>query len=312
MFRRDFFTAAAVGTGAALLAGSSLAASTDNGRGKQQSGARRLSGSMIQTRDGAELFYRDWGTGQPVVFLSGWTLPSESWSYVMTPLSESMRCVAFDRRGHGRSSDPGRGYDYDTLANDLADVLEALDLRDVTLVAHSMSGGEAARYLSRVGSKRIARLVLVATTLPYLTRTADNPFGVEAQVFEQARQNFLLKDFPKWLRDNARPFVVAETSTEIMDWLHGMMMQCSMKAVIECNRAFTSTDFRAEVAKITVPTLLIHGDKDVSSPIPISAARVEQIIPGAKLQVYAGAPHGIFVTHAAQIVTDLRAFIRTA
>lgn len=310
MQRRDLFTATAA-TAATLLAPRAVMARTVEGDGGARN-ARRSSGSMIQTRDGTELFYRDWGVGKPVVFLSGWTLPSESWSYVMAPLSQSVRCVAYDRRGHGRSSDPGRGYEYDTLSNDLADVLDALDLREVTLVAHSMSGGEAVRYFSTHGAKRIERLVLVATTLPFLTKTADNPFGLEAAAFEQMRQQALMQDFPKWLHDNARPFVTPETSTQMMDWIRNMMMQCSMKAMIDCNRAFTSTDFRAEIAQLTLPTLLIHGDKDASSPLPISAARAEKLFPNARLKVYSGGPHGVFATHAPQIISDVKEFMRMA
>ena len=230
----------------------------------------------------------------------------------MAPLAESgLRCIAYDRRGHGRSSDPGRGYDYDTLADDLADVLEALDLRDVTLVAHSMAGGEAVRYVSRHGSKRIARLALVGTTLPFLTRTADNPDGVDPALFEHLRRNFLLKDYPKWLQDNGRPFVVPETSNEMMSWIRGLMTQCSMQAVVECNRALTSTDFRTELSKLALPTLLVHGDKDVSAPAPISAMKTQKLLTNSTLTIYEGAPHGLMFTHAERLGRDLRQFIRS-
>src|SRR5215471_15735107 len=168
--------------------------------------------STIVTGDGTNLFYRDWGSGKPVVFIAGWGMPSDMWNYQMTTLSErGFRCIAYDRRGHGRSSDPGRGFDYDTLSNDLAGVLEALDLREVTLVSHSMGGGEAIRYLTRHGASRIARIALVATSAtPYLQKSADNPDGLDGQIFEHVR-NALLHDFPKWTEDNARPFVVRET-----------------------------------------------------------------------------------------------------
>ncbi len=159
-----------------------------------------MSGPFIETRDGTQLFYRDWGSGAPLVFISGWALTSDCWGYQMAPLSDSgLRCIAYDRRGHGRSSDPGRGFDYDTLADDLAAVLDALDLKNVTLVTHSMAGGEAVRYLSRHGSKRVARVALIAATLPFLTKTADNPDGIDPAVFENARRNVLLRDFPKAL-----------------------------------------------------------------------------------------------------------------
>ena len=155
--------------------------------------------SFIEARDGTSLFYRDWGTGKPLVFLSGWTLSTEMWTHQMVPLSErGLRCIAYDRRGHGRSSDPGRGYDYDTLADDLAAVLEALELRDVTLVGHSMASGELVRYLTRHGAERVSGLVFLApAATPFLLKTADHPQGVDGAVFEHVRTQVLLKDFPR-------------------------------------------------------------------------------------------------------------------
>ncbi|QRK08845.1 alpha/beta hydrolase [Archangium violaceum] len=267
----------------------------------------------ILTRDGVDLFYRDWGTGRPVVFLSGWALCSDMWNYQMVPLSEQgLRCVAYDRRGHGRSSDPGRGYDYDTLADDLAFVLEALDLREVTLVGHSMASGELVRYLTRHGAGRIARLVFVApAATPFPLKTADNPEGIDASVFEYVRDQLMLRDFPKWLADNARPFVTEETSPEMVEWIMSLMRQCSMKAVIECNRSSTTTDFRAELPRIKLPTLVIHGDKDVSAPLELTGRKTARLIPGSRLEVYEGAPHGLFVTHMDRLNADLLAFART-
>ncbi|WNG39419.1 alpha/beta hydrolase [Archangium violaceum] len=266
----------------------------------------------IRTRDGVDLFYKDWGTGRPVVFLSGWALCSDMWNYQMLPLSEQgLRCIAYDRRGHGRSGDPGRGYDYDTLADDLAAVLEALDLREVTLVGHSMSSGEMVRYLSRHGAGRIARLAFVApAATPFPLKTADNPEGIDASVFEYARNQLMLRDFPKWLADNARPFFTAETSLEMMEWIMSLMRQCSMKAVIECNRSGTTTDFRVELPRIRLPTLVIHGDKDVSAPLELTGRKTAQLIPGSRLKVYEGAPHGLFVTHMNRLNADLLAFAR--
>jgi non-heme chloroperoxidase len=267
--------------------------------------------SVIQTRDGVALHYRDWGEGKPVLFLHAWALPSDMWNYQMVPLSESgLRCIAYDRRGHGRSSDPGRGYDFDTLADDLATVLETLDLREVTLVGHSFASGEMVRYLTRHGPERVARLVFVApAATPFLLRTADNPDGVDGSVFEHFRQNLLLRDYPKWLEDNARPFFVAETSRDMMDWVKGMMLRASMKALIECNRAMTSTDFRPELPRIAVPTLVIHGDKDASAPIDLTGRRTAELIRGAELKVYEGAPHGLFITHMDRLNTDLLTFL---
>jgi non-heme chloroperoxidase len=311
MQRRELLKAA--GT-AALASAAAIAASAPavaaQGRRARESKGLSVSGSFVQARDGTQLFHRDWGSGATVVFLSGWALTSDSWAYQMAPLSErNLRCISYDRRGHGRSSDPGRGYEYDTLADDLADVLAALDLRRVTLVAHSMAGGEAVRYLTRYGSARVARLALVGTTLPYMTKSADNPNGVDPAVFEHARRTSLLKDFPKALNDNLRPFVVAETSTEMVDWIRGQMLQCSMKALVDCNRALTATDFRPELKKVDVPSLLVHGDKDVSAPLGLTGRNAAALLPSAQLKIYEGAPHGLMLTHTERFNRDLLEFV---
>jgi non-heme chloroperoxidase len=271
----------------------------------------RVAGPFIETRDGTQLFYRDWGTGEPLVFMSGWALTSDCWAYQTAPLSESARCIAYDRRGHGRSSDPGRGFDPDTLADDLAAVLDALDLKKVTLVTHSMAGGEAVRYLSRHGSKRVARLALIAATLPFMTKTADNPDGIDPAVFENGRRNVLLRDFPKALRDNMRPFGVAETSDAMLEWIAGLMLRCSMKALVECNRSLTGTDFRPDLAKVDVPTLIVHGDKDVSAPLAITGRKTAALMPQATVKIYEGAPHGLFLTHAERLNKDLLEFTKS-
>jgi len=267
----------------------------------------------ITTRDGQHLFYKDWGKGAPVVFLAAWALPSDMWDYQMVPLSEQQfRCVAYDRRGHGRSSHDGEGYDYDTLADDLAAVLDTLDLRGVTLVGMSMSGGEMVRYLTRHGADRVARLAFVATdATPCRMQTADNPTGIPADRGEYFRRSVLLRDYPKWLEDNRPPFFIPETSPQMQEWVRTMMLGNSMKAVIECNRALTSTDFRNELPSIKVPTLLIHGDKDVSAPIDLTARPTARLIPGAHLTVYEGAPHGLFLTHMNRLTSDLLAFGRS-
>jgi pimeloyl-ACP methyl ester carboxylesterase len=227
----------------------------------------------------------------------------------MAPLSEAgFRCIAYDRRGHGRSADPGRGFDYETLAEDLADVLNALDLTGVTLVAHSMGSGEAVRYLRRHGGQRIARLALVGAILPFLAKTPDNPDGTDAAVWEGFRRNVLQKDFPQWLDDNARPFFVADTPVGMVSWVKNMMLGCSMKAVVECNRAVTTTDFRAELPRLQLPTLVIHGDRDASAPLDFTGRRVASLIPGARLEVYPNAPHGLPLTHSGQLNRDLLDF----
>ena len=273
---------------------------------------RNQSRRYIDTRDGQHLSYKDWGSGPAVVFLAAWALPSDMWDYQMVPLSEQgLRCVAYDRRGHGRSSRPGAGYDYDTPADDLAAVLDALDVRNVTLVGMSMAGGEMVRYLTRHTARRIARLVFVATAAtPFLTQTADNPTGIPAERFEAFRRNILLRDYPKWLEDNRQPFFVADTSPQMQEWVRSMMLGASMKAIVECNRSMTSTDFRSELRKIDVPALVIHGDRDVSAPLELTGRPTATLIPGAELRVYEGAPHGLFVTHMARLTDDIRSFAK--
>jgi Predicted hydrolases or acyltransferases (alpha/beta hydrolase superfamily) len=310
MHRRDLLkgASAAIG-GAALVAADGVLAERRASRG---SASGNRVGPFVETRDGTQLFYRDWGAGTPLVFLSGWALTSECWAYQMAPLSDSgLRCIAYDRRGHGRSSDPGHGFDYDTLADDLAAVLDALDLQNVTLVAHSMAGGEAVRYLTRHGSKRVARMALVAATLPFMTKTADNPDGIDPAVFENGRRNVLMRDFPKALHDNLRPFVVPETSDALLSWIEGLMLECSMRALLDCNKALTATDFRAEVAKIAVPTLIVHGDKDVSAPLAITGRKTAALLPSATVKLYDGAPHGLLFTHTERLNKDLQEFVAT-
>lgn len=266
--------------------------------------------NYIQTPTGANLFYRDWGTGKPVVFLSGWALTSEMWGYQMVPLTDAgRRCIAYDRRGHGRSSDPGRGFDYNTLADDLAAVLNHLDLRDVTLVGHSMAGGEIARYLTRHGAERIEKVVFVAPTLPFPLQTPANPDGVPRLIFDQIRAA-LMTDYPKWLEENAAPFVTPETSPEMRQWIKGMMLTVSQKALMDCNRAMIETDFRAELQQITVPTLVLHGTADQSAPLELTGRKVAALVPNSKLAIYDAAPHGLFVTHKDRINVDLLAFVQ--
>jgi non-heme chloroperoxidase len=268
--------------------------------------------NTIRTADGADLFYRDWGTGTPVVFLAGWALPSDFWSYQMAPLSEAgFRCIAYDRRGHGRSSDPGRNFDFDTLANDLETVLDALNLSDVQVVAHSMSAGEVVRYFSRPRLVRIRRIALIGPTLPCLAKSADNPEGIDRHLLDATRQQILAQGFPAWLDDNARPFVTADTGADTVTWIKNMMLPCSLKAVLDCNRALIEADFRAELKQIQIPTLIIHGDRDASAPLELTARRIVPLMSDVRLTVYEGAPHGLPVTHAARLNQELQGFLRS-
>jgi pimeloyl-ACP methyl ester carboxylesterase len=243
--------------------------------------------------------------------MAGWTLSSEMWAYQMEPLSrQGFRCIAYDRRAHGRSSDPGRGFDYDTLADDLADVIRVLGLENVTLVAHSFASGEVVRYLTRHGSKRVARVALVApAAIPFLLRTDDNPAGIPEPVFDQARDAFL-SDFAGWAQANAEPYFVPGTSRAAIDWTIRMMMQTSLQAAGELNRVQVTTDFRPELGQIDVPVLIVHGDRDASAPIELTARPAAALIPGARLVVYEGGPHGLYFTHQRELNQDLVRFVQ--
>lgn len=266
---------------------------------------------FVTAEDGTQLYFKDWGEGRPIVFISSWSANADMWQYQMAPMAAAgFRCVAYDRRGHGRSSQPSTGYDYDTLADDLAAVIDDRDLRGATLVGHSMAAGEIVRYLSRHGKGRVARVVLIAPTTPFVLQTPDNPDGVPNAIFEQVRAQ-LAADFPRWLADNADPFFVPETSPAMRAWVLGLSLQCSLVAALGCNHAFCETDFRAELPKISVPTLVIHGDKDASTPLELTGRRTAKLIPGAELKVYEGAPHGLMFTHMERLNRDLIEFARS-
>lgn len=304
MNRRDFVAVSAVAGGVAAAEVSAVAARTPRSR------AHRMDRENVLTRDGVRLAIRDWGKGEPVLFLSGWCLNSDFWCYQMTELvAQGYRCIAYDRRGHGRSSDPGDGYDYETLTADLADVIEALDLQRLTIVGYSMSSGELAMYLSRYGQARVRKAVFIGATTPFMMKTADNPMGIERALLSSGLEP-LKRDFPGWIGENAGPFFTSDTSQDMITWGKGLMLQTSLQAALECARASAETDFRADLEKIRVPTLVIHGDKDASNPLPLTGKRTAALIPGAKLVVYEGAPHGLPLTHTQQLNEDLIRFLR--
>jgi len=257
--------------------------------------------SFVETDDGASLFHLDWGVGKPVLFTHAWALNADVWEYQLTELvDQGMRCVAYDRRGHGRSSDPGRGYDYDRLADDLAAVIERLDLRDVTLVAHSMGNGEAVRYLSRHGSARIARLVMTSTVPPQ----SSGKFDALIAALKQDRPAFFAKGIGAFT--GGHPAV----SSAMNDWLIAQFMRSSPKAVVDCMRAISRGDFAAEMRAVTVPTLVVHGDKDLVNPLDRTGKKVAELIPGATLKVYEEGPHGLVITHRERLAKDILAFAR--
>jgi pimeloyl-ACP methyl ester carboxylesterase len=264
----------------------------------------------IYAKDGTRLFHRDWGEGQPVVFAASWALSSEMWAYQVAHLSErGFRCIAFDRRGHGRSDVPGRGYDMDTLADDLAAVIDTLGLRDVILVGHSMGGGEVVHYLARHGTVKVKKVALVAAAAPYIVQTADNPYGAP-MAYHQARLKAFATDFPQWAMDNQAPFFTAETSPAMKAWLTDQLLETPVPVAIAAFKALIGKDLRPDLEKIDRPTLVVHGDKDASAPLAITGERLAAGIRGAELKVYRGAPHGLFVTHMDQLNADLEAFFK--
>jgi non-heme chloroperoxidase len=264
----------------------------------------------IRTPDGVNLFYRDWGTGEPLLFLSGWTLNSSMWAYQMQTLADGgLRCVAYDRRAHGRSSDPGKGYDFNTLADDLKCVIDALGLKGVTLIAHSFSSGEVVRYLSRHGSSRISGVVFVApAAIPFLLKTDDNPGGVDGAVFEQLRAA-LMEDFPGWAESGAEAYFAGLASRALIDATIDMMNLTSHQAMLALSRIQPTTDFRAELKGIMIPTLLIHGDRDASAPAELTSIPAAKLISGAQLIIYEGAPHGLYWTHKQRLNQDIERFV---
>jgi pimeloyl-ACP methyl ester carboxylesterase len=311
MDRRDMLkSAASTALGTGLLAaatGDATSAQPTSSREKMRGGA-----DYVECADGTKLAYTDWGAGKPVVFIHAWALPSAMWDYQRVPLSEQgLRCIAYDRRGHGRSSVPNGGYDCDSLADDLSTLLTELDLREVTLVSHSFGVAEVVRYLTRHGSSRIEKIALVAPAgTPFATKTADNPNGVPPEQLEFFRTKILQQDFPKWLEDNKKPFFTADTSPGLQNWVLQLMLTTPLHVAVEYNRQITSTDFRAELPKISVPTLILHGDNDASAPIDLTGRPTAALIRNAQLKVYEGAPHGLFLTHKERVNADLLGFIK--
>ncbi|MFZ5957876.1 alpha/beta fold hydrolase [Pseudomonas sp. QL9] len=269
--------------------------------------------STFLTRDGSEIYFKDWGSGKPVLFSHGWPLDGDMWEVQMEYLSSrGYRTIAFDRRGFGRSSQPWNGYDYDTFADDIAQLIEHLDLREVTLVGFSMGGGDVSRYIARHGSSRVAGLVLLGAVTPIFGRTADYPQGVDTAVFDGIVAG-LRQDRAQFIADFASPFYGInhgqKVSQGVLTQTLNIALLASIKGTIDCVTAFGGTDFRADMAKIDVPTLVIHGDDDQIVPFETTGKLAAQMIPGAQLKVYAGAPHGFAVTHAQQLNEDLLAFL---
>ena len=266
--------------------------------------------SAVRTRDGVGLFVRDWGEGRPVLFVHSWAMSSPMWAYQAADLSDrGLRCVAYDRRGHGRSDVPAGGYDMDTLADDLGEVIEQLDLRDVVLVGHSMGCGEILRYVSRHGTGRVARIAFLAPATPFALQTPDNPHGAPQAYFDQMWAAWA-RDFPHWVEENKGPFFTPQTSPQMVDWVVRILLETPAPIAIATSRAMVAADLRGDLAKVDRPTLILHGDKDASAPLELTGRPTAAGIRGAELKVYPGAPHGLFVTHMDQVNADLLAFAR--
>jgi non-heme chloroperoxidase len=271
--------------------------------------------SMITTKDGTMLYYNDWGSGQPVVFSHGWPLSADAFEDQMFYLAQhGYRCIAHDRRGHGRSSQPWQGNDMDTYADDLAALVEALNLKDAVHVGHSTGGGEVARYIGRHGTRRVAKAVLIGAVPPVMIKSDKNPGGTPMEAFNQIRAN-VLADRSQFWKDLSMPFYGynrpgAKVSEGVREsfWLQGMM--AGMPASYFCVKAFSETDMTEDLKKFDVPTLIMHGDDDQIVPFADAGALSAKIVKGAELKVYKGAPHGMCTTLKDEVSADLLAFIR--
>lgn len=267
------------------------------------------------TSNEVKLFYQDIGQGKPVVLISGWPSNSQMWESQLDALPKNnLRCIAYDRRGFGKSDKPWESYDYDTLTSDLDQLLKQLDLRGVTLVGFSMGGGEVARYLSKYNTEgRVSKVILISTVLPFLLKTDNNPQGLPQEMFDQMREE-IYADRPKFLANFGKDFYGVSllnktVSSEFLDWNQSVTLQSNGNATVKAMKSWSTTDFREDIKNINVPTLIIHGTDDKTVPIEVSSDRTSEMLPQAKYIKYDGAPHGLFYTEKEKLNNDIFWFV---
>ncbi len=271
--------------------------------------------TYITTSDNTKLYVKDWGTGRPVILMHGWPLSADSWDdQAMAIADAGFRAIAYDRRGFGRSEQPWSGYDYDTLSDDLASVIKETGATDAAIVGFSMGGGEVARYMSRHKGENVSQAVLISSVVPYMLKTEDNPNGTDKATFDQmteAMKQDRAKFFAGFFKDFYGVGLISHpVSDELLEASRNVAMQASLKATLDCAKAFATTDFRPDLKSFTVPTLIIHGTADQIVPIDASARAAVKGIADSKLIEYDGAPHGLFATHKEQLTADLLEFLR--
>jgi len=270
--------------------------------------------TYITTKDNCKLYVKDWGTGRPVILLHGWPLSADSWDdQAMAIADAGMRAIFYDRRGFGRSDQPWNGYDYDTLTDDLAAVIEATHAQDASLIGFSMGGGEVARYMSRHGGKNVVQAGLISAVVPYMLQTADNPNGVPQTMFDEMTAG-MKKDRAQFFTGFFKTFfgeglLSKPVSAETLEWAHSVALMAGLKPTLACAKAFATTDFRPDLAAFKVPTLIIHGTEDKTVPIDATGRVSARSIPQARFIEYDGAAHGLFATHKEQLTNDLLTFL---